>query len=242
MPSPKVAAFLFLASIAAAGGARAQGLVQISLEGEVDRTGGARADVEVTYANRSTNGESRSVAFSMFLAERTSAADLGVLLEKRLTAAGVSILNASAGQAARPVTCLFLDDVLGIGLRLGQGLQASVTLTEDRPESVRLLPPEAAKQDADFRVTATAWVAPERRHGRVEIEARLEAAQPVVRIVDALAAQATRAGWASEVKGHEVWVPGAMAGGGAVDAVSFDLRSSGDWRLEVALSPRLQQR
>lgn len=242
MPSPKFAAFLFLASLVGAGSARAQGLVQLTLAGEIDRTGGARAEVEVTIANASTNGEPRTLAFSIFLAERTSASDLAVLLEKRLTAAGVRTVNASEGQAARPVTCLFVDDVLGVAVRLGQGLRASVTLSEDRPASVRVLPPQDAKQDAELRITASTWMAHERQHSRIELETRLEAAFPVVRIADALAGQATRAGWPSEVQRHEFWMPGPVAAGAAVDAVNFDLQSSGDWRLEIALVPRVQQR
>jgi len=242
MTSPKFAAFLLLASIAGAGRASAQGLVQLTLAGEIDRTGGARAEIDVTFANNATGGEPRTLSVSLFLAERTSAADLAVLLEKRLTAGGVHTVNASEGQAARPVTCLFLDEVLGVSLRLGQGLRASVTLSEDRPESVRLLPPQDAKQDAELRVTASTWLAHERRHGRVEIETRLEAAQPVARIADALASRATQAGWASEVQRHEVWMPGGTAAGGTIDAVNFDLHSGGDWRLEIALAPRLQQR
>ncbi|MCY2961650.1 MAG: hypothetical protein NTY35_15920 [Planctomycetota bacterium] len=242
MPSPKSAAFLALVSIAGAVPSNAQGLVQLTLAGEIDRTGGARAEVELTIANASTNGEPRTLAFSLFLAERTSAADLAVLLERRLTAAGVRTVNASEGQAARPVTCLFVDDVLGVGLRLGQGLRASVTLSEDRPESVRVLPPQDAKQDAELRVTASTWWAHDRTHHRVELESRLEAAQPVIRIAESLASQATRAGWDSEVQRHEYWMPSATAAGGSIDAVNFDLQSSGDWRLEIALVPRLQQR
>jgi len=242
MPSPKLAAFLFLVSIAAAGTSSAQGLVQLTLAGEIDRTGGARAEVEVTVANASTNGEPRTLAYSFFLAERTSASDLAVLLEKRLNAAGVPTVNTSEGQAARPVTCLFVEDVLGVALRLGQGLRASVTLSEDRPASVRVLPPQDAKQDAELRITASTWMAHERQHSRIELETRLEAAFPVVRIADALSGQALRAGWPGEIQHHEFWMPGPVAGGAAVEAVNFDLQTSGDWRLEMALVPRLQAR
>lgn len=236
----RVVASIALVSSALAGSAAAQGPVQLSLSGEIDRTGGARAEVEVNFA--SGNGAVATARFSMFLAERTTAADLGVLLEKRMSAAGVHVLNASGGQSARPVTCLFFEDVLGIGLRLGNGLRSTVTLGEDRPDSVRILPPEDAKQDGELRVTASTWMAHERRHQRVEIEARLEAAAPVVRIADLLVGASTRAGWASDMRNHEAWLPGPAASGGVVDAVSFDLQTSGDWRLEIALVPRTQAR
>ncbi len=235
-----VVAFLTLASFALAGRAAAQGPVQLALSGEIDRTGGARAEVEVTFA--SSNGNAATARFSMFLAERTSAADLGVLLEKRLSAAGVRVINASGGQSARPITSLFFDDVLAIGLRLGHGLRSTVTLGEDRPASVRILPPEDAKQDAELRVTASTWMAHERRHQRLEIEARLEAAAPVVRIADLLVGASTRAGWPSDMQNHEAWLPGPAAAGNVVDAVNFDLQTSGDWRLEIALVPRTQAR
>lgn len=231
------AALLLLAAVAAP--ASAQGLVQLTFSGEIDRTGGARAEVDVTVAK---DGQPRTLSFSVFLAERTSAADLAVLLEKRLTAAGVRTINASEGQSARPVTCLFVEDVLAVGLRLGQGLRATVTLSEDRAESVRVLPPQDARQDADLRVTASTWIAHERKHARVELEARLEAAMPLVRIADTLADKATRAGWPSEIQRHESWLPGAVAGGSAIDAVHFDLLTQGDWRIEVAIAPRVQAR
>jgi len=236
----RVVAFFVLASSALAGNAAAQGPVQLALSGEIDRTGGARAEVEVTFA--SSSGSAATARFSMFLAERTSAADLGVLLERRLGAAGVRVLNASSGQSARPITSLFFEDVLAIGMRLGNGLRSTVTLGEDRPDSVRILPPEDAKQDAELRVTASAWMAHERRHQRVELEARLEAAAPVVRIADLLVGASTRGGWASDMRNHEAWLPGPAAAGGVVDAVNFDLQTSGDWRLEIALVPRTQAR
>lgn len=242
MSRSRVFASLVLALAVCAGSARAQGLVQLTMAGEVDRTGGARVEVDVTVANAATRGEPRTLSLALFLAERTSAADLAVLLEKRLVAAGVRTVNTSEGQSARPVTCLFVEDVLSVGLRLGQGLRATVTLSEDRPESVRLLPPQDAKLDAELRVTASTWFAHDRKHGRLEFDARLAADQLSPRFADLLSGQATRAGWAGEVQRHEYWMPGAVASAGAVEAVNFDLQSSGDWRIEVALIPRVQDR
>jgi hypothetical protein len=152
------------------------------------------------------------------------------------------MVNTSEGQAARPVTCLFLDDVTAVALRLGHGLRATVTLSEDSAQSVRLLPPVDAQQSAELLVTASTWIPHERVHKRLELEARIEPAWPIVRIADGLSAQATRLGWPSEVQGHEAWLPSAIALGGTVDAVNFDLRTAGDWRLEIALVPRLQRR
>jgi hypothetical protein len=149
---------------------------------------------------------------------------------------------ASEGQAARAVTCLFLEDVLAVGVRLGQGLRASVTLSEDRPQSVRVLPPEDAKQDAELRITASTWIAHERRHSRFELEARFDATLSGSRFADQIAGLATRGGWPSEVQRLDQWMPGTVASGGTVEAVVLDLQSSGDWRLEVVLVPRVQQR
>ncbi|MBL8861756.1 MAG: hypothetical protein JNK02_07060 [Planctomycetes bacterium] len=235
---PRLAS-LVLTACALAGSARAQGPVQLALMGEVDRTGGARIEVDVTFLAR--DGQSATASVALFLAERTSAADLGVLLERRLAAAGLRVLNTGSG-LPRPVTCLFVEDVLSVGLRLGHGLRATLTLGEDRAESVRLLAPYDARLDAELRVTASTWMPHERRHARVEYQARLEAAAPPVKIADQLAAASTRVGWSGEIQGHEVWRPGATAAGGAVGAVNFDLQTQGDWRLEVALAPRTQVR
>jgi hypothetical protein len=240
---PIRAAALVLAVLAVfASAVRAQGPVQLTLSGQVDRAGGGRAEVVVTFANATTQGAPASVMFSMFLAERTSAADLAVLLERRFTAAGLSAVNTSAGQSARPATCLFLEGVLSVALRLGHGLRATVTLGEGRPETVRLLPPQDAKKDARLFVTASTWSAHERRHGRFELEHLLGAELPVVRIADQLTSTATRRGWPSDVRNHEVWLPGTSIAGAAIDAAHFDLDSEGDWRLEIGLAPRGQSR
>lgn len=233
-------ASILVAASCCASPAVAQGMVQLTLSGEVDRTGGARAEVEVTFA--STNNEARTVAFGMFLAERTSASDLGVLLEKRLVAAGARAVNTSEGQPARAVTCLFVEDVLAISLRLGQGLRSTVTLSEDRPHSVRIVPPEDARQDAILRVTASTWFAHERVHKRSEMETRLDPGLTTMRIADLLANQAIRASWPSEIERHETWLPGATAAAGLIVGASFDLITSGDWRLELVLAPRRQDR
>jgi len=237
----RLASILFAASCCVAPAA-AQGMVQLTLSGEVDRTGGARAEVEVTFVNGNTNNEARTVAFGMFLAERTSAADLAVLLEKRFVSAGARAVNTSQGQPARGVTCLFIEDVLGVSLRLGQGLRATVTLSEDRPLSVRIVPPEDAKQDAILRVTASTWFPHERLHKRAEMETRLDPTLTTTRIADLLANQAIRSGWPSEVDRHETWLPGTTASAGVIEGASFDLITSGDWRLEIALAPRRQDR
>ncbi len=236
----KLVAFFALAAAFTAVRAHAQGMVQVTLAGEINTTGGARVEFDVSVPG--ADGTTATIPLSWFLAERTTAADLAVLLEKRLSARGVRTVNTSEGQSARPVTCLFFEDVLGISMRLASGLRATVTLTEDRPESVRLLPPLDAKYDAELLTTVSTWVPHERVHRRFELESRLEAVWPVVRVTDTLVGQATRSGWDSEVQGHDTWLPSAFLAGGTIDAVNFDLRTNGDWRLEIALARRVQQR
>jgi hypothetical protein len=236
--APFLAVLFPVATTLLAGAARAQGPVQIVLSGEIDRPGGARVEFEVEFANEATRGERATASLSMFLAERTSAADLALLLERRCAAAGLRPLNAAAGQAARPVTCLFFDDVLGVSLRLGQGLQGTVTLGEDRPDSVLVLPPVDARSDASFRVTGSVWKAHDRRHGRVEFDLGLSAEASLARTAADLANAAAKSGWAGDLRGDESWLPAHSAGGGQIDGAHFDLRSSGDWRLEIRLAPR----
>lgn len=236
----KLVAFLALAAMLTAVRAHAQGMVQVTLAGEINTTGGARVEFDVTVPG--ADGTTATIPLSWFLAERTTAADLAVLLENRLGARGVRTVNTSEGQAARPVTCLFFEEVLGISMRLASGLRATVTLTEDRPASVRLLPPMDAKYDAELLTTVSTWIPHERVFKRHDLESRLEAAWPVVRITDTLVSQATRSQWDSEIEAHETWLPSATLAGGTIAAVNFDLRTNGDWRLEIALARRVQQR
>jgi hypothetical protein len=226
----------------AAAPAPAQSTVQHALSGAIDRSGGARAEVEVTIAGVGTGHEPRTIAFGMLLAEHTSAADVAALLEKRLTAGGAAVTHTGSGQAARRVTCLFVEDVLAVAVRLGDGLSAALVLCEDRPYSVRLLPPETARSDAALLVVASTWHPHERTRKRTPLEVSLKSDLSQERCADLIATASIRSGWVGEVEHHRTWKPADTIGSGTVEAVSFELETSGDWRLEVGLPPRRRER
>jgi hypothetical protein len=58
------------------------------------------------------------------------------------------------------------------------------------------------------------------------------------RSAELLAREGIRSGWPGEVERHETWRPSAVAGNDEVQGASFDLVTSGDWRLEIGLAPR----
>ncbi len=62
------------------------------------------------------------------------------------------------------------------------------------------------------------------------------------RIADLLATQGIQHKWPGEIERHEIWRPGDEAAGSEVQGCSFDLQSSGDWRIEVTLNPRRRDR
>jgi hypothetical protein len=221
--------------------ARAQGLVQIIFEGEVDTTGGARIEADVTFQNPTTE-PAVTVSIAVVLGERTSAIDLAGLVSRRLEQAGARVNWTGSTAPARGPTCLFVENVTSVGLRLGRGLNASVTLCEDRPQSLRLSPGLESRRGATLLVAAQTWEAQSRVPGRLAWDMAFEDKTDAADAASRMVKTAIDKGWFSEIEGHDAWRPGAMTEGAAVTGFSAHLRSNADWRIDVKLAPRTAQR
>jgi hypothetical protein len=221
--------------------ARAQGLVQVIFDGEVDTTGGARIEAEVTFMNSSL-GRTTTMSLNVVLGERTSAVDLAGLVSRRLEQAGARVIFTGSTAPARGPTSVFVDDVTSIGLRLGRGLSASITLCEDRPSSLRLSPGLESKRGATLMVAAQTYEAQARMPGRFNYDLTFEDKTDAADAASKLVKTAIDKGWFSEIEGHDVWRPGATTEGASVTGFSAHLRSTADWRIDLTLAPRSSQR
>ncbi len=221
--------------------ARAQGLVQIILDGEIDPAGGARVEVDVTFrtplAERAT-----TMSLGVLLGERTTAVDVAALVSRRLEQAGARVIFTGSTAPGRGPASVFVEDVTSIGLRLGRGLSASITLCEDRPASLRLSPGLESKSGATLLVSAQTYEAQARLPGRLSYDIAFEDKADAADAASKLVKTALDKGWFSEVEAHEVWRPGATTEGASIVGFSVHLRSNADWRIDVTLAQRSGQR
>lgn len=231
--------FLFALLLFAFGSTvRAQGLVQLSLQGEVTTPGGGRVEIEIATFNPNAPSTPVVTRLNVLLGESTSAADLAVLLTKRLEGnfARVTSLGSNAPKLG-PVN-LFVEGVWSVGLRLGAGLSGNVTLCEDRPMSVKLTPGAEGRAGAKLRVVALTRLEHTQENGRFEVNAEFKDGSELTEVGTQVVRAAIGKGWPSELKGHDTWWPAPMTETSRILSCSFELKSSADWRIDVTLVPR----
>lgn len=216
---------------------RAQGLVQLTLAGEIAEYGGARVEVEMVLQSPESASPVRMSLVGL-LGQHTSAADLANLVTARLRLVGVSAISLGSHAPLLGPVNLYVDGVLSIGMRLGHGLSATVTLCEDRPASVKLTPGAESKKGADLKVVVLTTQDQTRSQGRFTISTQLVDDSQITDVGMRLVHAAIAQGWPAELKNHDTWCPAAATETERVTSCSFDLRSQADWRLDVALATR----
>ena len=221
---------------------RAQGLVQISLGGSVDTPGGGNVEVEVTYPNRNANDALETVVVALVLGEGTSAFDFALLLERRLEAHNLRVTSSGPSTPIRGPVNLFVEGVYAVGIRLGHGLNATVTLCEDRPLSIKLSPGRESKLGASISVVAHTYQERTKEVGRVKVSETFSDKSEQTDVATRLVRAAIGAGWTSELANHTTWLPSGTTETERVTACSIELRSNADWRLDVVLAPRTAPR
>lgn len=227
---------LFLCAILVAP-SRAQGLVQITLAGEIVEPGGARAEIDIGFVVPQTGLPARMTLAGLF-GQSTSAADLSNLVTARLQDYGVRAISLGSHAPLKGPVNLYVDGVTSVGLRLGHGLSAQLTLCEDRPGSVKLTPGAESRLGAEIDVVALTVQDQTRTNGRLTIHVKLDDDPEITDVGMRLVHAAIQQGWPAELKGHDTWCPAASTETERVTSCSFALRSTADWRLDVALAPR----
>jgi hypothetical protein len=229
---------VLLAPLLLIGAARAEGLVQLSLDGTLSTPGGAPVEVHVGFWDGSSV---QAVDLRLHLAQRTTGHDLATLLAARLRKAGASFQFPSESSGASPAQ-LFLEDATLVSLRLGHGLRASVTTTQDAPESARFLAPLEVQEAAEVEVCVTTFHPHLKTPGRLQLSVRAEGDKEPSAICEELFTSGLARGLVSDRPAPDRWRPTKTSEGAIVTGCSIDLSTAkADWGLEVRLAvPKAQ--
>jgi hypothetical protein len=229
---------LALVALAFVSPLRAQGLVEISLSGTVDTAGGGRIEIEIATFNPTSPNVPVATKLNLLLGEGTTAADLGLLLSRRLEEKLVRVTSLGSNAPQRGPVNLFVENALSVGLRLGNGLSGTVTLCEDRPLSVKVSPGAESKLGATLKVVALTHQEHTGDNGRFVVSQDFQDRSELTDVGTKLVRAAISMGWPSELKNHDTWWPAPNTETERITSCSFEIRSNGDWRLDVALVPR----
>ena len=214
--------------------AQAEGLVQLSLHGQLTEPGGAFVQVEVDVWNSATGVKRHDL--HAHLASGTSAHDLASLVHSRLSEAGVRVRFPSA-ELGDPIEAhLFIEQATAINVRLGFGLWCEVTTCEEAPQWIRLVEPQLAKGGAKLALTATTYHEHLKQPGRLKLQMPITEDSNTASISQTFSKLAAENGWVGERPSPDRWSPIKSDLGAAVIAcnIRFDSRQA-DWRLEVQL-------
>lgn len=217
------------------GNLRAEGLVQLTLKGEVQTRGGAPVEIRWT-SKSSTTGKFEEVGLRLHLAEGTSAFDVATLLVGRLREAGAKVRF--PGEKARQVhrVQVFVEATTQISLRLAPGMASTITTCDAAPTSVRFLSPLSHVARAMMMVQTTTFHPHSKKPGSILLEMGLDALRPPAEICESIFQQTLELGLVSERPTTSSWRPIKGADGAAVTGCSIELNSvNSDWGLEVSL-------
>ena len=229
---------VLLAPLLLIGAARAEGLVQLSLDGALSTPGGAPVELHLGFWDGSAV---QSVDLRLHLAQRTTGHDLATLLAARLRKAGASFQFPGESTGGSPAQ-LFLEDTTLVSLRLGHGLHASVTTTQDAPESVRFLAPLEVHEALEVAVCVTTFHPHLKTPGRHRLSVQAQGDTEPSSICEELFTNGLARGLVSDRPAPDRWRPTKTSEGAVVTGCSIDLSlTQADWGLEVQLAvPKAQ--
>jgi hypothetical protein len=212
----------------------AQSTVQLMLAGHVQNAKGTSVDVEFGVRNPE-GGETTTVALHAALLQNTTAVDVAALLAARLSEAKIRHVAPATGSDRNQAT-LFVEGVTRVLVRAGDGLFATLGMTEGAPTSVLLLPPLAQPGKGRLVFRGTTQDARLRQRGSIEFGIDLLADTTPTLAVESLSNACARANWLSERPTHETWKPSASFEGLQLIGTSFALdTTTADWGIELRL-------
>ncbi len=227
------AALSLLALLSIVGPARSEGLVQLTLNGEIASKGGAMVELHVGFWD---GNKTVPVDLRLHLADRTSASDVGHLLVSRLRAAGAKVLYPGEGNPRSELAQILIEDITLLSYRLERGLWATVTICEQGPESVSFQPPLELPGKAELSICTTTFHPHTKKPGRITLELETTAESTAASVCQQLFEQGLERGLVGDRPTSSQWRAVRTSMGAEVAGCSITLRSgSADWGLEVKL-------
>jgi hypothetical protein len=229
-------AFLGIVSLAAI--AHGQGAVQISLAGSILPIGGARIEFDVVPSFE--HHPELELHLDWQLARGTSAEDLALILDRELANRHIGHVVLGVHDGTPQAAGLLIDSAVSVGLRLGHGLSADLTLPDRSPAAIRILPPSDVKRDSSLLIDATTYHPVSKERGRLHVEIPLEAKSNSPAISERLMTAAIAQKWLGERVNHDAWKPGTSSEGALPIGCSITFgNTESDWRLELEIdTPR----
>lgn len=242
MQLPRIAlASLALAALSPL--APAQGLAQLRLEGELNSRHGAWIEV---YIGAMVQRQAREMQFIAYFGPGTTAVELGTLLAVRLERAKFDVIPTFFDRDSSGMS-LFIDDALFVRVRVGGGINATITAMDTPPGAIRIFSPSLSPEPATVYISAGVWSPHAQIWGRVELSVpletqsipdnlRLDATNPVADaplVAKRLQAAATAAKWLTETSRGDSWRAIKMMDGAIFQGLAVTVQSEGDWRIEL---------
>ena len=216
------------------------GLVQVSLSGKVDQEQGSVVELQVTSG-------SHSLRFSGMVGEGTTVGDLAALFELKLKRSGFSVTRGDSVALRGPVS-LFIDNVEFIALRMGAGVTATVTSTEELPTSFRALPPRIKSKFGGGSLQAFLTMKSQAKGQEPSLEIKDIAVDlpnqngTSSEVANDLSRKGLHAGVTSTKLSDGGWKATGTEGGAKAIALSVKLYSDLDWGIEMTLTPSVSAR
>ena len=210
--------------------ARGQSLAQIRLDGSLD--GAGRVEIEV---GAMVKGQARVLEVGVFLGHGTSGADVIRLLSGRLETAGMQSYR--GGEASKPAAhsgSIFVEQALFVNMRLGDGIEGTVTACEGAPESLKVVAPDKGGADIELLLQANAIHPVTRQSKTVSLEVPLTAGSHPVQNCEALMEAAVKAKWGCDRPKTDLWRPLRLSDGSRLEGVSVGVKQG--YRVEVTLA------
>jgi hypothetical protein len=215
----------------------ASGLVQVSMRGQV----GAEAGAMIEFSVKSGSHEMK---FSGMIGEGTRVGDLSALFERKLKLAGFGVTS-GVEAGGRGSVSLFIDEVEEIRVRLGGGLSATVTSSEEMPREVRALPPrvKSAYSGGELRLFVTTLDSGTQGLEIHSLDVKLpDRSGSAEAVANELEKDAVRKGVISVRAKKDCWSASAAGSGAKPIALSVALYSDADWGVEFVLAPQVSSR
>ncbi|MFT4539002.1 MAG: hypothetical protein ACI841_000910 [Planctomycetota bacterium] len=225
-------ALLLISLLSTVSLAEAESLAQLTIDGRIDISGGARVEIKVG-ALRQKDMKAHEVSLGVHLAEGTTGADVIELLSARLRLAGIMVMAVSRSGIETDSPHLFIEATRFIQVRMASGLTTTITTCEAAPASLRVLSSDVSSAAGRLTMTASTWHMHTEKAGTSQLAIDLLIDQHGSAVAESLFKVAMKAGWIGERISADEWAPSRMVDGSRARGMSIKLESKADWGLRV---------
>lgn len=216
--------------------ARADGTVQLTMEGYVSNSGGQRIELQVQAG-------SDVLALRVQFGEGASAGDIAQYLMRRLRTAGIEHYQGADKGPSDPVV-IYLENVERVEVRMGGNLRYRLTSMDAMPTGLEVKTPrrrdEVERVNLDVTVIledaqTAEWLA-------VDMGLSMSSRSSSASIASDLSSLAQSNLLASKIEDESRWTTTGRSGVGAAVSLTAQVQAYGDWGLVMHFAPAVTRR